>query len=489
MKNLLLTTIAFVASTAFGDVSVSESLELNMTKDLRSLLSDPSLKNSTTSIYVYSPDTGQVLFEHESDALLNSASNVKLLSTAAALDTLGHDFRYETKLLGPTPQGGIVRGDVYLLGSWDPTLFPPALTDLARKLKAKGVTRVVGDIYLGSDRRDTLMNSKVRISVRGQRRGQKPRIRIDTPSRHVEIVNNAYTSRRHTKLEVTREHLKTKLGEPFVRITVSGPIRSRRTRRFSQSIEERAVFTGTVLIEKLAARGIEVEGQVRQRNFADYKVANSDSVTPLVTHYSKPASRIAATINKRSINWMADRFINTAASHAYDTKPTMASGVRLMKDWVKSKLQTNTDELVVDTGSGLSYSTKMTTKQIVDIIATASGKRGNRQTAAHQAFLSSLAVGGRDGTLRGRFKGKNRAGLVLGKTGTLTRVIALSGIVKSAEGAPLIFSIVSNGHSKRRRSKVRKVHEKMVKTIHGYSNLVKNYAETSAPPLIDESVY
>jgi len=64
-----------------------------------------------------------------------------MISTATALELLGPDFRYPTRVLGATPDGGAVHGDVYLLGSYDPTLTVGDLDQLAAAIAARGITR------------------------------------------------------------------------------------------------------------------------------------------------------------------------------------------------------------------------------------------------------------------------------------------------------------------------------------------------------------
>src|SRR5215470_16704822 len=97
------------------------TLEEQTAKEIEKLLRGP-LAAGTTGLFVADAKTGEPLFAVNADDALNPASNVKMISTATALELLGADFRYPTRVLGPTPADGVVRGDVYLLGSHDPTL-------------------------------------------------------------------------------------------------------------------------------------------------------------------------------------------------------------------------------------------------------------------------------------------------------------------------------------------------------------------------------
>jgi D-alanyl-D-alanine carboxypeptidase/D-alanyl-D-alanine-endopeptidase (penicillin-binding protein 4) len=151
----------------------------------------------------------------------------------------------------------------------------------------------------------------------------------------------------------------------------------------------------------------------------------------------------------------------------------MAKGVRLMRHWLASRAQIDPDSVVLDTGSGLSYKTEFSAHAVVDVMRQAAGFRdveaGAEPNATEKAWRASLAVAGRDGTLRRRFRSTPIRGHMLGKTGTLTRIIALSGIIDGADGTPLAFSIVTNDHRSGYRYEVRKQHEALVKAMYDYA--------------------
>ena len=104
------------------------------------------------------------------DTIVIPASTQKLLVAAVALDVLGDDFRYVTTVVGPEPSGGVVAGDVFLVGGGDPLLsgewYPESnldrypvfnitsLDQLARNLVAAGVTRIEGRVLGDASRYD-----------------------------------------------------------------------------------------------------------------------------------------------------------------------------------------------------------------------------------------------------------------------------------------------------------------------------------------------
>jgi len=89
----------------------------------------PAIAKAKVSAIVVEADSGKTLYAHDEKALLNAASNVKIVTSAASLSLLGPEYRWRTTLAvagpptgPPLPAGGEVSGDLYLRGSGDPTL-------------------------------------------------------------------------------------------------------------------------------------------------------------------------------------------------------------------------------------------------------------------------------------------------------------------------------------------------------------------------------
>ena len=117
--------------------------------ELGKLLKDPVMARGETSVYVVDAYSGRPLFAHHENVPLNPASNVKLVATAASLDAFGSRWRYETFFAGTRSlEKDAVHGDLYLVGSWDPTLKVNHLEKLVEELSLKGVDTISGDLVL-----------------------------------------------------------------------------------------------------------------------------------------------------------------------------------------------------------------------------------------------------------------------------------------------------------------------------------------------------
>ncbi len=114
-------------------------------------------QNGKVGVYIQVLKTGRVVYSENALKPMIPASNLKVVTTAAALDLLGPDFRYLTELRGGAADAqGVLHGDLYLKGQGDPTMCLPYVAPTApwkffvKNLKDKGVRRIEGDL-VGDD--------------------------------------------------------------------------------------------------------------------------------------------------------------------------------------------------------------------------------------------------------------------------------------------------------------------------------------------------
>jgi D-alanyl-D-alanine carboxypeptidase/D-alanyl-D-alanine-endopeptidase (penicillin-binding protein 4) len=472
-----------------------------LAEKLEKLWEDPALRQGTTAVYVVDSVTGDPVYAIHPDDPLNPASNVKLVSTAAALHVLGPEHRFKTKVLGPVADGdGAITGDIYLLGSYDPTLAAADVAALAKQLVAEGITRIDGDLIVGDGAtRDGIYHAEVTIKVSaGAAPGDAPTVRVTPANALVSVdvtadtVKNKGGKTAKARAKASKPSLTLKAametpegGAPRYRVTISGKMPVGSSATYERTVPERGLLTAHVLRQALVDAGIEIDGRVRKATLEYFlAAARTKKYLPveLAVHRSQPLSSIVAKINKRSINWLADRLIMIAGAALVGGDPSMEKGVTAMKQWLAASAGIDENAVELDTGSGLSYKTQLSARQIVDVLRAGGGlglKQDLGDAAAARAYLDSLSIGGVDGTLRGRFKQSQVKGKIRGKTGTLTRILALSGVLPGAtDTTGLAFAIVTNGHVQKYKSRVRKVHEQMVELLAEY--LANRSAATTA---------
>lgn len=118
----------------------------NLGQEIQQILDEsPGLAGALTGISIRSAETGEMIYERGAQTRLRPASNLKLLTAAAALETLGEDHAFQTELYIKGVQvGHVLQGDVYLKGKGDPTLLEKDFDELAASLKHKQVKVVHG---------------------------------------------------------------------------------------------------------------------------------------------------------------------------------------------------------------------------------------------------------------------------------------------------------------------------------------------------------
>lgn len=119
---------------------------------LESLLNiEPELKGSLAGISIREQETGKIIFEHMADLRLTPASNMKLLTSAAALNILGEDYQFITEIYGDgRVEDGHLKGNLYIKGNGDTSLLASDLEKLSKEIKRKGISYIDGDI-IGDD--------------------------------------------------------------------------------------------------------------------------------------------------------------------------------------------------------------------------------------------------------------------------------------------------------------------------------------------------
>src|SRR5262249_45438837 len=270
------------------------------------------------------------------------------------------------------------------------------------------------------------------------------------PGELVSIKVNATTARGPAAARLlAKEELTTDdQGRPHLVLTLGGVIGKGAALRYPLPTQQRTIAAAYWMIAALRAHRIAAGGDLKQLELGDFvgaTVALGSLPVELGRHESRPVADIVATINKWSINWLADRLIMTAAGLTARKPPSMELGLEAMYAWLARHPHLGKQGIVLDTGSGLSYNTQISSQELGSIARSAPGSAPDdpsRPTA--DAWLHSLSVAGTDGTLTNRFRGTTAAGRIHGKTGTLSTVIALSGVLDLDPQRPLAFSLVTN---------------------------------------------
>lgn len=465
---------------------------LRVQEALFSLVHGPVLGRVRTAIRVTEARSGRVLYSRRADALMDPASNQKILATAAALYRLGNQFRYRTEVQGPAPNDeGEIKGDLVLRGSGDPALTADDIEAMANQIALQGVRKVLGDIvadkrYLGADEssptgRSPLAVSRSAIVIRvrpGASVKARPVVFYEPAVEGITITNRATTVARG------RSRISVKVGTQGGRISidVSGRISIRQAGVvFRRRPSTPLLYAAALLAQSLNRRGVGITGGPLAREGLTKTGSESvaTSFTVLAVHQSAPLPELMRPINKNSNNEYADRLLETLGAQMYGGAPSMDKGVKALRSAL-AELGVPDAAYHSTNGSGLGHTNRISADALTNLLRTL-----YFDPRIGPELMQSLSVGGVDGTTKHRFTGSVASRRVRAKTGTLNGKSCLSGYVGD-ESEILIFSIMVDRMGSRGVNSVRKEQVRVVETLMGYAKgLVGDAAEERPDPGTD----
>ena len=408
--------------------------------------------NAGCSVHVVRPDSGATLYSANAKKPLIPASNMKLVTTAAAVKYLGPSFAYKTRV-------GLRDGNLVVIGSGDPLLGDKVIDDnygrpsgwvfrkISQALQAQGV-REVNDVVVDATVFDDQrvhpswpakdlnrwyacevcgLNYNVNcIDMSISNAGGTISLDIEPKTQFLEILNEVRpTSANDSAVGTYRTSVPNK-------ITVFGKCRNKEG-PFKVAIEQPAAFFGCLLAEHLRGAAITVRGKVIEKG-----VDADGRFRPLV-EFVTPLSDVLSRANTESLGLAAEALLKTIDAYSNPgRKGGSWAGGRSLAARYLTGLGVPASEFVIDDGSGLSRENRLTTTAITKVLLDVY-RSGN-----WELFRDSLAVGGEEGTIDRYFGEAKYRGKVIGKTGYISGVRSFSGVCLTG-GGPCLFSIISNG--------------------------------------------
>lgn len=343
---------------------------------------DPNLN---IGVAVKSMKYGDVLYTHNPHHPFVPASILKILTAEAALLYLGADYKFQTSIYTDASalSNGILRGNLYLVHSGDPTLTYYDLIELIDALKAQQITQIQGNIYVDTTAYDQVVYGPGWI-------GKDTRFCYGAPI-SASIINHNCLSLVSNILEYNKSLVRT---------------------LFNRS-------------------GIQLNGSVLAG-------ALPQKLPVIATHQSKPLSTLITEMLKKSDNIIAGSLFKKIGE-TYSQQPgSWENGSMAVSHILAQKAKVNTTGMNVLDGSGLSRYNQVTPSQMLQILDFA-----YHDTVTNYEFISGLPVAGVDGTLKNRLH--NIAWKVRAKTGTMSGVNSLAGFAVTRDKEPLAFVIIVNG--------------------------------------------
>ncbi|GAA0606017.1 hypothetical protein GCM10010174_23570 [Kutzneria viridogrisea] len=361
--------------------------------------SSPALGTLTGS--VVDPTTGSTLWDSNSGTPLTPASAGKLLTTSAALLSLDPQTRFTTTVVAGSEPGTVV-----LVGGGDPTLS----------------SLPVGkeSVYPGAAHLDDLV-AQVRKAAGG-------------PVRKVLVDTSRYTGDGMAPGWDSND-IAGGSWSPISPVMLDGG-RSKPTEQDPPRTPTPDLDAAKELAKRLGADPAQS---------AKGSAPSGSAVLGSVS--SAPLTDLVDNLLEISDNVLAEAVGREVARSAGDPA-SFSSGSQAVLKVLRDNKFDLTGVTMVD-GSGLSTNDRVTSKLLSSILTVAAGPDGgDPRTAKLRPLLNGLPVAGGTGTLASRYKDANSVagkGLVRAKTGTLSNVNTLAGVVLDTEGRVLVFALMSNG--------------------------------------------
>jgi D-alanyl-D-alanine carboxypeptidase/D-alanyl-D-alanine-endopeptidase (penicillin-binding protein 4) len=412
-------------------------------------LAEAGIPLAAVGVVVQAVSGGPALVSHHAQQAMNPASAMKLLTTYAGLELLGPAYTWRSEALAETrPIAGQLDGHLYLRGSGDPRLGLEQFWLLLRQLRARGVSEIGGDLVLdrsafaipphdpgafdqqplrpynvGPDA--LLVNFKsIRLTLQADTAQQAVAVFAETPNDGLQIDN---------RLTLAREPCGD--WREQVGVTVAGATIVL-TGSFAAACGEKALnlapWDADVQIEGLfRALWRELGGRFNGRVRSGRAPAGA---SPLAVQESPTLGEIVREINKYSNNVMARQLFLSLDRE----RPATADGARReVARWLQAKgLQL--PELVLDNGSGLSRSERISADSLARLLQAA------WQSPVMPELIASLPIAGVDGTLRTRFNEGSASGRAHLKSGYLEGVRAIAGYLLDLRGERWIVVCLIN---------------------------------------------
>lgn len=417
-------------------------------------------------------ETDEFLLRANAQQAVNVASNAKILTSAAALSLLGPAYQFKTELLGQLSGDGTC-ARLVLRGGGAPDLSTADLYRFVSVLRGRGLVRVerllvdqslfdanyVPPAYSqqpeewASFRANVsalaVDGNAVTLNVVPTEQGKNAQVWYDPPG-VVEPFGHIITSERGAGDKVGWS-LEPKNDPQRLISKVSGSLAAESDRhRYVRRLDDPRLAGGLVLAELLRQAGVEV-GEVALGQVAQEK--------RIALWQSEPLAEIVRELGKESDNFYAEMLlvalsqveVNAAAKTTSGAPKKVnkqtdlgawssVRGAQVLTQWLNS-LDLLSEGIVVKNGSGLFDANRYSPTLLVSIL----GYVENNPRIYHE-FVSHLAMGATDGTMRNRMKASELASRIRAKTGTLRDVSALTGYIQRSQGqAPIAFSVIIQG--------------------------------------------
>ncbi len=424
-------------------------------------INDPALDGAEFSFHAQRLKDGAMVAQFAPDALINPASNAKLITTAAALDVLKAEYRFRTEYyVQGTLKDGTLYGNLVVKGYGDPTIVTERLAHIVNELYLYGVERITGSIVVDNSWFDNVTEARgweteespdrayaaavtalsvnynaTAIYVRpGSTIGAPAIVRVDPACEQVVLEGEVMTEAVGAGVRVVSDEGKDGAGRDNTLLTVEGSIGAREPPfRVYRRVYEPHKHFGSVLVALMQQRGIKVRHSIVEGTV-------KEGAKLILVDRSDALADVLRNLNHYSNNIIAETIIKTMGAEVMGAPGTFDNGLLVARKFLQEKVGFVPGSYTFNNGSGLNDVNRFTAHQLVRLLAYM-----NRDFEGGVELASSLAVAGTQGTIHFRMRDTPAQRRLRAKTGTLRGVSALSGYVVTPAGEVVAFSMLAQG--------------------------------------------
>ena len=444
---------------------------------LRQLLTPAAKVSASYSLAVKDISTGRWLCGVNPQRALMPASNMKLVTTAAALGVLGPEFQFRTIL---ATRGG----DLLLIGSGDPGLGDAKLcaktntsiTEVfdrwAGQLRKAGITQIAGRFIVDASIFDDelrhpswpkdQLNRWYAAPVAGLNfndnclditvnppaaNGAGAEVIVVPSNSLIEVIGNTQSLKFNP---AARKSSVRALWSDKWQVQVKGKLSKRPAGPIYLPLSDPVPFIAYLCRQHLQDAGIQIAGQSVKQTIRQADGSLPGDIRIIGTH-STDIKDVIFRANCHSQNLFAECLLKMVGFHRFGhngkkfTPGSWLTGQQAIKEFLVTAIgPTLAQQVSVGDGSGLSRTNRISAQGLAELLAyMANGSNS-------EDFVSSLAIAGKRGKLGKRLRGTRAKNRIYAKTGYISGVSALSGYVMDRQGRPaiafaMLFNDVPNG--------------------------------------------
>jgi serine-type D-Ala-D-Ala carboxypeptidase/endopeptidase (penicillin-binding protein 4) len=471
LRYCLLLVLSLISFEKYLSAQITDDGKNKLSADIQRFKNDKDLYNASFGIYAQDASSGEIIADLNSNVSLVPASTVKIITTAAALEILGKDFRFQTIIQydGEISSSGVLNGNIYIKGGGDPSLgsklfikdyFNPLFIDQwFDAIKNMGIKEIkgsvisdasifgenylsdtwtwgdIGNYYGACPSGLSVFDNEYEITLKS---GKKPGdstfiIKTEPAMNYITFINKIMSSK-------DNDDNSNIFGSPYDnKRLLTGTIPAGKDEFIIKgALPDPAIVAAKLLFNKLISNGIKVD-KTPNAVYIKKPENSSDNRKNICRTLSPALNDIIFKTNTFSINLYSEILLKHFGLK-YRSNIKGSDIDKLLDFWSKKGIDPH--GIFLGDGCGLSRYNSVTSKYLVDILIYMKIK-----SKYFNSFFNSLPVAGKSGSMKNIGKNTSAADNIHAKTGYITRVRSYAGYAKTKNGKDVVFAIIVNNFS------------------------------------------